>query len=68
MLVSTVTELRRCGSPRAVLASGPDREMRCERCRGRVFTSLAPQLVSADAECGRCGAGMTLVPAPDLPN
>jgi len=62
MLVRSVTEVRRCGAPRVLGSDDGDREMRCDRCGTRVFTSLAPELVRADAQCGRCGARMSLMP------
>jgi DNA-directed RNA polymerase subunit RPC12/RpoP len=63
MVGSSISEVRRCGAPRALLSIDPDREMRCEVCGTRVFTSLAPELVRQATDCARCGVPMSLVPA-----
>lgn len=63
MMVSSVSEVWRCGAPRAPLSIEADREMRCDACGTRVLTSLAPDLVRQETDCGRCGVPMSLVPA-----
>ena len=39
-----------------------DREMRCDACGARIFTSRADELVSASYRCPRCLGGVSLAP------
>ena len=39
-----------------------DRELRCDDCGTRVFTSRAPELAEADFRCPRCLGHVELIP------
>lgn len=52
------------GNPRGPRpAATEDREMRCQQCSYRCFTSLAGDLVAAGRRCPRCRTPLLLVPA-----